>query len=111
MQLDSDPRRDVPLACRVRRLELLTPVNRCARQPLFARLLSRTLPAVLFFSVAYNHVAPWIAEIARSAPGLRYLHLVLPSLDERLIVSVFPSCSIVTTCVDDYSECSRKAVR
>ncbi|KAH9835115.1 uncharacterized protein C8Q71DRAFT_908323 [Rhodofomes roseus] len=77
----------MPLVGRVRRLELQVSLNVHERMPLFVALLQRTTPAVLFCTVAHNRVAEWMKEVAGAAPGLRYLHLALQSLDARLVTS------------------------
>lgn len=88
VQLDKDLTEGViPLACKIRQLELLTPVSHPRMQPSFATLLSSSSPTVLFLSIAHDETGSWMAEVVRVAPGLEYLHLVLRSLDETLVVS------------------------
>ncbi|KAI0726605.1 hypothetical protein C8Q72DRAFT_845409 [Fomitopsis betulina] len=73
----------IPLACRVRRLKLLTrPDALAADHALLAEVLSKALPTVLFYP---NIHEPLVTDLARPAPGLKYLHIVLPSLDEDLV--------------------------
>ncbi|KAI0711882.1 hypothetical protein C8Q72DRAFT_870496 [Fomitopsis betulina] len=76
----------LPLACRVRRLELLTPLDALAADhALLAEVLSKALPTVLFYPNIYEHNDSLVTDLARAAPGLKYLHIVLPSLDEDLV--------------------------
>lgn len=97
VQLEKDLRRTpaVPLACRVRRLELLTAVNQSERRQFFVTLLSSALPIVLFLTITHDDIASWLAEIARVAPGLKYLHVVSRSLNESIVVSMLPSCVVI----------------
>ena len=69
-------------------MKLLTrPDALAADHALLAEVLSKALPTVLFYPNIYAHNDSRVADLARAAPGLKYLHIVLPSLDEDLVVS------------------------
>ena len=114
VRLEADPGLTpaLPLACRVRRLELITAITQSENQPFFATLLNSLTPAILFLAVKHANVAPLTTEIPHVASGLKYLHLVLRSLDEELVVRVLSPCVVETPSLTTRRcGCCRQAVR
>lgn len=81
----------LPVVKPIRRLDVREPIESWQQLGFLKSMLETTRPTVLICPIMYDRVEAWLREPnAHSALlNLKYLHLVLRSVDEDIVVSIF----------------------